>query len=430
MVEMSDHPTGRADLPRVAVEATFGSIALAILMAFGPRLGLRVAPGVGFAACLGLAHLAQGWLAGVLLPGGARRGGGMRAVCLLLAGLLVLLPVGIWMRAANVSGVPAADAAIGLVFSVVAFGVTAALAGRVFAALPQLRGAGSLDISIPSQYRGLPEMSGGETTPSARRDPGAVVAAVIPSGPAATAFGIDMRRKAADGPGFGGEREADTMGPDWLDPDHLPADWLETSGALREGRAAAALRRAFDIAMATGLLVGTLPVLLLTALAIRLETRGPVLYRQERVGRDGRVFTLFKFRSMSVDAEANGAVWAIPCDPRVTRVGQFIRLTRIDEIPQVLNVLRGEMAFIGPRPERPVFVAQLERAIPHYGDRAVVRPGITGWAQVRYRYGASVDDARMKLGYDLYYIRHRSLMLDLRILASTVRVVLLQEGAR
>ena len=218
---------------------------------------------------------------------------------------------------------------------------------------------------------------------------------------------------------------------DWLEPERLPANWNEMLGFRRERVGEAVARRAFDIAISAGLLLATLPVLVLTAVAIRLETRGPIFYRQERVGRGGRVFTLFKFRSMTVDAEANGdAVWAVPQDPRVTRVGRFIRLTRIDEVPQVLNVLRGEMAFIGPRPERPVFVAQLERAIPHYADRAAVKPGITGWAQVRYRYGASVEDARMKLGYDLYYIRHRSIALDLRILAGTVRVVLLQEGAR
>jgi lipopolysaccharide/colanic/teichoic acid biosynthesis glycosyltransferase len=149
------------------------------------------------------------------------------------------------------------------------------------------------------------------------------------------------------------------------------------------------------------------------------------------VGRGGRVFTLFKFRSMRTDAEAAGApVWASRRDDRVTRVGRFIRLTRIDEIPQVLNVLRGDMAFVGPRPERPTFVEQLGRIIPHYNDRAVVKPGITGWAQVNYPYGASVEDARMKLAYDLYYVRRRSLFLDLLILVATVRVVLFQEGSR
>jgi lipopolysaccharide/colanic/teichoic acid biosynthesis glycosyltransferase len=140
---------------------------------------------------------------------------------------------------------------------------------------------------------------------------------------------------------------------------------------------------------------------------------------------------LYKLRSMVVDAEANGAPrWAAKRDPRVTRVGRFIRLTRLDEIPQVLNVLRGDMAICGPRPERPAFVEELRLAIPHYDDRALVKPGITGWAQVNYPYGASVEDARMKLAYDLYYVRRRSLFLDLLILFATVRVILLQEGAR
>ncbi|WP_235907738.1 exopolysaccharide biosynthesis polyprenyl glycosylphosphotransferase [Siccirubricoccus phaeus] len=216
-----------------------------------------------------------------------------------------------------------------------------------------------------------------------------------------------------------------------LDIDNLPEDWAAGTRAAREGCVEAALRRAFDIAIALFLVAFTLPVLLCTALAIKLDTRGPVLYRQERVGRGGKVFKLFKFRSMVVDAEAGGApVWASKRDPRVTRVGRIIRLTRIDEVPQVLNVLRGDMALVGPRPERPAFVAQLTRLIPHYGDRALVRPGITGWAQVNFPYGASVEDARMKLAYDLYYLGRRSLFLDLLILVATVRVVLFQEGSR
>ena len=211
----------------------------------------------------------------------------------------------------------------------------------------------------------------------------------------------------------------------------LSEDWLASARSLRERPFEAAIRRAFDIAVSLALLLLTLPLLLLTALAIKLDSRGPVFYRQERVGLGGRVFTLFKFRSMVVDAEAGGTPqWASRQDPRVTRVGRFIRLTRIDEIPQVLNVLRGDMAVVGPRPERPAFVAQLSRLIPHYGDRACVKPGITGWAQVNYPYGASVEDARMKLAYDLYYVRRRSLFLDLLILIATVRVVLFQEGAR
>lgn len=215
-----------------------------------------------------------------------------------------------------------------------------------------------------------------------------------------------------------------------VDIDTLAGDWLETAAVSRQGRAAALLRRGFDVVGSVILLLLTLPVLLLTALAIRIESPGPIFYRQERVGQHGRVFRLFKFRSMSVDAEKGGPRWAVPSDPRVTRVGRLIRLTRIDEIPQALNVLRGEMALIGPRPERPAFVEHLAAVIPHYASRSVVRPGITGWAQINYPYGASVEDARNKLAYDLYYLRHRGLALDVAIVLGTIRVILLQEGAR
>jgi exopolysaccharide biosynthesis polyprenyl glycosylphosphotransferase len=216
-----------------------------------------------------------------------------------------------------------------------------------------------------------------------------------------------------------------------VDTDHISIGWVARSNGAREGRLEAGFRRAFDILLGTILVLATLPLLLVTALAVKLDSPGPVFYRQERVGRDGRVFTLFKFRSMRVDAEAEGSpIWASRRDDRVTRVGRVIRLTRIDEIPQVLNVLRGDMAFVGPRPERPAFVEKLGAIIPHYHDRAIVKPGITGWAQVNYPYGASVEDARMKLAYDLYYVRRRSLFLDLLILVATVRVVLFQEGSR
>lgn len=216
-----------------------------------------------------------------------------------------------------------------------------------------------------------------------------------------------------------------------VDLERLPEDWLATARSVRERRLEAMLRRSFDIAVSFALLTFTLPLLLATALAIRLDSRGPVFYRQERVGLNGRIFTLLKFRSMVVNAESDGTpCWASKHDPRVTRIGRFIRLTRIDEIPQVLNVLRGDMSIVGPRPERPAFVQQLNCLIPHYADRAVVKPGITGWAQVNYPYGASVEDARMKLAYDLYYVGRRSFFLDLLILIATVRVVLFQEGAR
>jgi exopolysaccharide biosynthesis polyprenyl glycosylphosphotransferase len=209
----------------------------------------------------------------------------------------------------------------------------------------------------------------------------------------------------------------------------LPHDWQPHTRC--ESRTAAQFQRAFDILLSLGLVLFILPVLLLAAIAIKLGSKGPIFYRQERVGQDGRVFWLLKFRSMVVDAEAGGTPrWATRGDPRVTRVGRLLRLTRIDEVPQVFNVLRGDMAFVGPRPERPAFVAQLSELIPHYDQRALVKPGITGWAQVNFPYGASVEDARMKLAYDLYYVERRSFLLDLRILARTVRVVLLQEGAR
>ena len=211
----------------------------------------------------------------------------------------------------------------------------------------------------------------------------------------------------------------------------LAPDWLSTVQARPEGLAAAALRRGFDIIVSLTLLIITLPVMIATAIIIKLDSPGPIFYRQERVGLHGRVFTLTKFRSMRTDAEVAGKPqWASRQDSRVTRVGRFIRLTRIDELPQILNVLRGDMAFVGPRPERPAFVEELGRIIPRYHDRACVKPGITGWAQVNYPYGASVEDARMKLAYDLYYVRRRSLFLDLLILVATIRVVLLQEGAR
>ena len=200
-------------------------------------------------------------------------------------------------------------------------------------------------------------------------------------------------------------------------------------GSWRE-RLAAAERRTRDVVLATALLIAALPVSLVVVFLITLDSPGPVFYRQVRVGLHGKLFTLLKFRSMRVNAEADGPRWAAMRDPRVTRVGACLRATRIDELPQLLNVLRGDMSLIGPRPERPYFVDQLAEIIPDYTDRASVLPGITGWAQVNYPYGASVEDARRKHAYDLYYIRHRSAWLDLRILLVTVRVVLLGIGAR
>jgi exopolysaccharide biosynthesis polyprenyl glycosylphosphotransferase len=171
--------------------------------------------------------------------------------------------------------------------------------------------------------------------------------------------------------------------------------------------------------------------MLLTAVAIKLESPGPVLYRQERVGQGGKTFSIMKFRSMRADAEKDGKPrWASSNDDRVTAVGRFIRRSRIDELPQIFNVFLGDMSFVGPRPERPYFVQDLARQIPYYNVRHTVKPGITGWAQVRYPYGATVDDAIHKLQYDLYYVKNHSLFLDLMILLQTVQVVLFGKGAR
>lgn len=204
--------------------------------------------------------------------------------------------------------------------------------------------------------------------------------------------------------------------------------------AQRVERATAAAdsfsKRVFDLSAAGALIIALAPLILLTAICIKLEGRGPVLYRQQRIGFGGRPFEILKFRSMVVEAEKDGPVWAARNDARVTRVGRIIRKLRIDEIPQAINVLRGDMSFVGPRPERPEFVRLLEREIPNYHLRHAVRPGITGWAQVKYVYGASVEDARIKLQYDLYYIEHFSIFRDLLIMAMTVRVALFGIGSR
>ena len=189
-------------------------------------------------------------------------------------------------------------------------------------------------------------------------------------------------------------------------------------------------RRALDVIGSLLLLAFAVPLLLLVAFLIRVNSTGPVLYRQSRVGLHGRIFTMLKFRSMRVDAEVAGPCWATDRDPRMTRIGAFIRATRLDEVPQLLNVLRGEMSLVGPRPERPHFVQQLAAIIPRYNERTHVLPGITGWAQINYPYGASVEDARAKLAFDLFYINNRALLLDLRILLRTIPVVLFRIGAR
>ena len=213
--------------------------------------------------------------------------------------------------------------------------------------------------------------------------------------------------------------------------DSLKASWLIYGQGFRQDMLRTFVKRAFDIAASLALLILTLPVAIVTAILIAMESGFPVIYRQERVGLHGRTFNVLKFRSMKTDAEADGkALWAAVDDPRVTRLGSFLRRSRIDELPQLLNVLRGEMSLVGPRPERPVFVEMLTEQIPFYAVRHSVKPGITGWAQVRYSYGADVEQAMKKLEYDLYYVKNHTLFLDLVILLGTIRVVLLGEGAR
>ena len=222
------------------------------------------------------------------------------------------------------------------------------------------------------------------------------------------------------------ERETRTVALEALKP-----SWLFYSDGFRCGPLDEFLKRAFDIVVSLGLLLLTLPLLVLTACLIKLESPGPIFYHQPRVGLHGGVFTILKFRSMQVDAETDGRPrWAAERDPRITRVGAIIRKLRIDELAQILNVLRGDMSFVGPRPERPFFVAELAQAIPYYSERHWVRPGITGWAQVNYPYGASTEDAWIKLTYDLYYVKNRSIFLDFVILLQTARVIFWNYGAR
>ena len=212
--------------------------------------------------------------------------------------------------------------------------------------------------------------------------------------------------------------------------DDLRPSWLIFSDGFRVSRLTRWMKRGIDLALAAVLAVLSAPLMLLTAIAVALESGFPVLYCQVRVGENGRPFTLCKFRSMKTDAEKEGRpVWATDGDDRVTRVGRVIRKTRLDELPQLWNVVRGDMSFVGPRPERPFFVAELAKEIPFYQQRHAVKPGLTGWAQVKYRYGSSIEDATEKLRYDLYYIKHLSVFFDLTIVFDTVKVVLFRKGA-
>jgi sugar transferase (PEP-CTERM system associated) len=210
----------------------------------------------------------------------------------------------------------------------------------------------------------------------------------------------------------------------------LRPSWLIFTGRGRQAKVAELSRITVHWVVALVGAILSLPIVILTAILIKLESRGPIFYMQERVGKNGRTFTLTKFRSMNVDAEQDGPVWASKGDSRTTRVGRIIRKIRVDEIPQFWNILKGEMSFVGPRPERPHFVAQLAQEIPFYEQRHLIAPGLTGWAQIKYPYGASIEDARQKLQYDLFYIKNQSLLLDAIILFETIKIILFGRGAQ
>jgi sugar transferase (PEP-CTERM system associated) len=213
--------------------------------------------------------------------------------------------------------------------------------------------------------------------------------------------------------------------------DYLNAGWLIFGDGFNQGLGRTFVKRAFDIVCGSVLIAAGAPAMLLAALAIKLDSRGPVLYRQERVGLDNKPIQVVKFRSMRQDAEEDGQPrWATSGDDRITRIGRLLRVSRIDELPQLFSVLTGDMSLVGPRPERPFFVGQLTQEIPFYAVRHSVKPGVTGWAQVRYQYGSTVEDSQEKLQYDLYYVKNHTLLLDLKILFETVQVVLTGRGAR
>jgi sugar transferase (PEP-CTERM system associated) len=215
----------------------------------------------------------------------------------------------------------------------------------------------------------------------------------------------------------------------WLDT--VRPSWFVFSNGFQRSKAAVVFKRVMDVGLSLTMLLVTAPVMLLISIAICLESKGPAIYRQARIGLRGDVFDVLKFRSMQQDAEArNGAQWAQADDPRVTRVGRLLRKYRLDELPQLINVLRGQMSFVGPRPERPYFVEQLRKEISYYDERHSVRPGITGWAQVQYTYGASVEDAFRKLEYDLFYLKNLSVFFDCAIILRTVHIVFTGSGGR
>ncbi|HEX6650594.1 MAG TPA: TIGR03013 family XrtA/PEP-CTERM system glycosyltransferase [Pyrinomonadaceae bacterium] len=210
----------------------------------------------------------------------------------------------------------------------------------------------------------------------------------------------------------------------------LRPSWLIFTGRGRQAKLAEFSRSFVHWLIALLGAILSLPIVVITAALVKLESRGPVFYKQERVGKNGRPFVLMKFRSMRVDAETDGPVWATKGDARTTRIGRVIRKIRVDEIPQFWNILRGEMSFVGPRPERPHFVAQLAEEIPFYEQRHLIAPGLTGWAQIKYPYGASIEDARQKLQYDLFYIKNQSLILDAIIMFETIKIIMFGRGAQ
>lgn len=215
-----------------------------------------------------------------------------------------------------------------------------------------------------------------------------------------------------------------------IDLKRLDLGWLLYADGFVMGTMDRILKRALDLAVSAAMLLFVAPTLLTAFLAVKLGDGGPVLYRQDRVSCGGRVFRIIKLRTMATDAERSGAVWAAQADPRITRIGALLRRTRLDELPQLVNILRGDMAFVGPRPERPEFTRELSVRLPLYEERHLVRAGLTGWAQVNYPYGASLNDARSKLSYDLFYVKNFGILFDLRIILQTLRVIFWPDGVR
>ncbi|MGE0416880.1 MAG: exopolysaccharide biosynthesis polyprenyl glycosylphosphotransferase, partial [Acetobacteraceae bacterium] len=215
-----------------------------------------------------------------------------------------------------------------------------------------------------------------------------------------------------------------------VDLKRLELSWLLYADGFAFSPVDRAMKRALDILVSAALLLLATPALLAAAIVVKATDSGPVLYRQARVTRQGRVFQILKLRTMTVNSETKGAVWAARHDPRITRVGHFLRRTRLDELPQLINILRGDMSFVGPRPERPEFTRELAAKLPLYDERHIVRAGLTGWAQINYPYGASLDDARSKLSYDLYYVKNFGILFDVLIILQTMRVVLWPSGVR